>query len=335
MNNETVLSVVVPSYNIEDYIEKSIKSFLNIDKKYQEMFEVIIVNDGSKDKTVQVAEQLLSSQPFNNIRILNKKNGGHGSTINRGLVEAKGKYFKVIDGDDWVDKLAFEELLDKLNQIDCDMVITNYTEQYVHEKVSKLIQPINIGKANQVQSGVPDSRIPMHSITYKTSVLRDNQIMLTEGIFYVDIQYTLFPLKHIQSWVYYPLNVYQYLLGRTGQSVNINSYVKNVQHHLTVIESVLKFWKSLDKGTRLNDVVDTTIVNLLNMQIIINYCSTDSMKLTSQTLKMLSNYGFKFSYTKASKLSSSIILLYKYPFMGVVLRKVVNQKIRNQFGFEV
>lgn len=332
MNSEKVLSVVVPSYNIEDYIERSIQSFLEIDENYQEMFEVIIVNDGSKDNTVEVAERLIDNHPFDNIKVINKANGGHGSTINRGVLEAKGKYFKVIDGDDWVDKLAFEELLTKLSQIDYDMVITDYTEQYVLDNKVKLVQPIDIEVMNQVQTSIPNHRIPMHSITYKTSILRGNHITLTEGVFYVDIQYTLFPLNHVKKWIYYPLNVYQYLLGRANQSVNINSYIKNVSHHLIVLRSILDFYDTIFTSPILEYVVGQTLKQLIDLQWIISYLSDNNIELLKDTYQVIESSNYKYNLAEARKISKLIYLEQKYPIIKIVSTKVINKKLKSIYG---
>ena len=97
-----LLSIVIPAYNIRDYIHRNIESFQKVDDKFKDKFELLVVNDGSKDDTVEVLEQLLREENRLNIRIISKENGGHGSAVNRGIDEAVGKYLKIIDGDDWI-----------------------------------------------------------------------------------------------------------------------------------------------------------------------------------------------------------------------------------------
>ena len=118
---DKLVTIIVPMYNIEQYITKCIESFKQVDKKYYEHFEVIVVNDGSTDNSLQVVEDLITNSSHLNIRVVNKENGGHGSTINVGIKESKGKFFKVIDGDDWIDVPSFEKLLEELKGIDVDM----------------------------------------------------------------------------------------------------------------------------------------------------------------------------------------------------------------------
>ena len=175
---DKLLTIVVPTYNISEYIEKCINSFLEVNEKYYKDFEVIVVNDGSTDNSVQVVENLIINSNMD-LRIISKENGGHGSTINVGIAEAKGKYFKVIDGDDWIDISSFETLLEKLKTIDVDMVISNYTEQHVYNNSKKTIDFVGRIVTDVIVEGLPDRRIPMHALTYKTSILKNNDIRLS------------------------------------------------------------------------------------------------------------------------------------------------------------
>ena len=105
---EKILTVTVPSYNVEKFLENTLDSF--VDERVLDDIEVLIVDDGSKDKTAEIGRKYEEKYP-DTFRVISKENGGHGSTINRGIGEAKGKYFKVVDGDDWVDQDGFAELI--------------------------------------------------------------------------------------------------------------------------------------------------------------------------------------------------------------------------------
>ena len=161
---DKLVTIIVPMYNIEQYITKCIESFKQVDKKYYADFEVIVVNDGSTDNSLQVVEDLIINSCLN-IRLVNKENGGHGSTINVGIKESKGKFFKVIDGDDWIDVPSFEKLLEELKGIDVDMIITNYTEQHTYNQTEKEIVFSDILDCNKIYEGIPFKRIPMHALT--------------------------------------------------------------------------------------------------------------------------------------------------------------------------
>ena len=120
-----LLTIVVPSYNVQKYLRQTIESFL--DERVLERIEVLIVDDGSQDETAKIAMEYQIKFP-NSRRLISKENGGHGSTINRGIQEASGKYFKVVDGDDWVNTEDFVKLVEKLKNCNSDYVVTNYYE---------------------------------------------------------------------------------------------------------------------------------------------------------------------------------------------------------------
>ena len=121
---EKVLTITIPSYNVEAYLEECLESFVN--SEVMEEIEVLVVNDGSSDSTAEIAQRYADKYP-ETFRLINKENGGHGSTINTGIKEAKGKYFKVVDGDDWVDTRSFIRLVKVLKESEADIVASNYT----------------------------------------------------------------------------------------------------------------------------------------------------------------------------------------------------------------
>ena len=168
---DCLLTIVMPSYNIQDYILKGIESFQQVNPNHKEKFEVLIVNDGSTDDTEKVAKEVLGKDSLLNGRVITKENGGHGSTINRGIQEAKGKFFKVIDGDDWIIPAEFEKFLDALETTDVDMIITDFTEQHVYNDTAVRNDFIDKYEVGKTYTGIPDVRIPMHSVAYKTSIL--------------------------------------------------------------------------------------------------------------------------------------------------------------------
>ena len=127
------LSIIIPTYNVEKYIDRCLKSIL-LDSILEDI-ELIIVNDGSKDSSLQIARKY-EKEYKDTIIVIDKENGGHGSTINAGLKAATGKYTKVIDSDDWVNVDDFENFVKELKKLDCDLVITNYTRELVFSEES-------------------------------------------------------------------------------------------------------------------------------------------------------------------------------------------------------
>ena len=296
---DKLVTIIVPMYNIEQYITKCIESFKQVDKKYYADFEVIVVNDGSTDNSLQVVEDLITNSSCLNIRVVNKENGGHGSTINVGIKESKGKFFKVIDGDDWIDVPSFEKLLEELKGVDVDMVITNYTEQHIYNQTEKEIGFSEILDCNKIYEGIPLKRIPMHALTYKTSILKESRINISEKTFYVDMEYTLLPLQYVKSYVYIDLNVYQYFLGRKDQSMNLNVMKQKADHHNRVTKKILDYYEVIRFDKNLGPVVKNALTYLINKQcqlFIMNKNIEEASRLFSYAHKC--HYRWKYDHSK-------------------------------------
>lgn len=243
-----ILSIIVPSYNMEKYIARCLDSFI-----YDNMndIEVVVVNDGSKDNTLKIALTYEYKYP-NTFKVIDKENGGHGSTINKGIEVAQGKYFKVVDADDWVDTIALAKYVNILKDCNTELVATNYVEAYAETNKRVLIDFKNVEyNRNYSYKEIVEKniRIPMHSITYKTSTLKDNNIRLQEKTFYVDIEYNLLPVPFVKSIVFYDLSLYQYFLGRPDQSVSRNSLLKNYDHTIRVDKSIINYYNNKSMET--------------------------------------------------------------------------------------
>lgn len=237
---DKVLSVVIPAYNVERFLQDTLHSF--VDASVLDCVEVITVDDGSKDRTAEIAQQFAEKYP-DTFRLISKENGGHGSTINVGIQEARGKYFKVVDGDDWVDTEGFVTLVNALKSCDSDFVFTNYYEYY--EDVSET-KPVTFDylEPNRVYAFADvceQKLLPMHALVIKTSVLQENQIRLDEKCFYVDVEYVLFPVPFVKTVTFFDCYVYMYRLALDTQSVSIQGFQKHINDHLRVCYHLLEF----------------------------------------------------------------------------------------------
>ncbi|MEZ7737243.1 glycosyltransferase [Gemella sanguinis] len=324
---DKILSIIVPTYNIEQYIKKCIESFKKINEKYYSEFEVIVVNDGSTDNSVQLVESLMVDTALD-LRIISKENGGHGSTINVGITESKGKYFKVIDGDDWIDVSSFETLLEKLKTIDIDMVISNYTEQHVYNNSKKTIDFIERIVPNIVIEGLPDRRIPMHALTYRTSILKGNNIKISEKTFYVDMEYTLLPLKYVNNYIYYNLDVYQYFLGRPDQSMNINVMKEKYEHHNRVVKRVLDLYNEIKGNKKLEEIVENALEYLINKQCLL-FLMNNNKKGTYELFKYSDKCNFRYTFSKDRKTVGLLYINYKTKkIFNFIIEPIINKKVK-------
>ncbi|MFV0363784.1 MAG: glycosyltransferase family 2 protein [Suipraeoptans sp.] len=238
---DKILSIVIPSYNVEKYLEETLSSLI-IDDEHMNMFEALIVDDGSKDTTPDIASKYQEKYP-NTFRLISKENGGHGSTINVGIKESIGRYFKVLDGDDWFDTVNFKQLLDKLVSCDSDAVITNYYE--VDDNTRKE-SPVCFGtllsdEVTPIEEVLAKVQIPMHALVIKSAILKDNNIRMDENRFYVDVEYVLFPIPYIKDIVYFDTFIYKYRLAVVTQSVSMQGFQKHIQDHIDVALHLAEF----------------------------------------------------------------------------------------------
>ena len=261
-----LLSIVIPAYNVEKYLADAMKPYLEMSDPQR--VEVLIVNDGSKDKTLEVARRYEEKLP-GIVKVIDKKNGGHGSTINVGIQKATGKYFKVVDGDDWVDTKALEKMLEYMKNINSDMIATAYNMIYEDIQKEEEVHIRNVEYGKEYEFSVICEKIEyirMHSTIFKTSVLRENKIRLDEHCFYVDVEHDLLPLKWVKTITFYDEVFYQYRLGRPGQSVNMQSMIKNRENHERVIKRIVKYNRDNQLPETVRKYIDKKLDNMIGFQ---------------------------------------------------------------------
>lgn len=326
-----ILTITVPAYNVESYIKECLDSFV-INQILSDI-EVIIVNDGSTDNTVLIAEEYVQKYP-DTFKIVTKQNGGHGSTINVGINLAKGKYFKVIDGDDYVNRDGFISLVEKLKTLQSDLVLTNYywidhTTKKVHKKVTSTWKSAEYEKEYIFTEICKDLFLRMHGITVKTEIYRDNNIKIDENKFYVDQEYVLYLTPHIKTVTVINADVYMYRLGINGQSMNIKSMQKNVDQHYEVLTTLLKYYKDLQKWnlekSRL-EFLSKGLAAMVGSQIKIYLSFPMSKEYKKQIMKL--DHMLKKDYPKVYKSikqpAIKILRITKYTFyqFGVMGMKI-------------
>ncbi len=235
-----ILTIVIPSYNVEAFLEKTVNSFLA--EEIMDDIEILIVNDGSKDKTKEIGMHFEEQYP-QCVKLVDKENGGHGSTINKGLSIATGKYFKVVDGDDWVDTAAFVSYVKKLKNIKVDMVLTPFNEVYIPsmKTIKRATANVSTDKEYALSDVLGDigDCYQMHSITFRTAIIQ-GKLKITEHCFYVDQEYILLPLGAVEKVMFLDNTIYQYRLGDENQSVSVTSKQKNRAMHRKVVMRLLR-----------------------------------------------------------------------------------------------
>lgn len=322
---EKILSVIIPAYNVEMYIKKCLETFNQLDKTYKEKIEIIVVNDGSTDSTENIVLSYIRNKEIPVI-LINKENGGHGSAINKGIECSVGKYLKVIDGDDWIVPSEFEILIKKLIEVDVDIIITDYTEQHIYNNSTKRIS-WNYYKNKILEIDKLNERIQMHSLVYKSQIFKKNNIKITEKIFYVDMEYTLFPLAYAKDFIYLDLDIYQYFLGRKGQSVSLDSFLKNIDHHMKIIKSISKFKdEKINNTNNIKKIFNKTLNELLGRQMLLANIHINK----DEKINDINNFsGYKYKYNFKYKLASLLYLNHNTNYhFDCIFKLIANVKLK-------
>lgn len=255
-----LLSVAIPSYNSAAYMSKCIESLL----PGGEDVEILVIDDGSKDDTGKIADEYEKKYP-GIVRAIHQENAGHGGAVNAGIANATGLFFKVVDSDDWVGAEAYQKVLDTLRELaggehTLDMLISNF----VYDKVD-----VNRHKVMQYRHAFPQGRIfgweeikhlnvgqyiLMHSVIFRTKLLRECGVKLPEHTFYVDNLFVFEPLPAVKNMYYLDANFYHYYIGREDQSVNEKVMISRIDQQIRVNKQMIDFMASLKPKTMNKDL---------------------------------------------------------------------------------
>ena len=228
MLNIPVLSIIVPSYNMEKYLPKCLGSLV-VAPELMDRLEVLVVNDGSKDRTSEIAHDFASKWP-RTFKVIDKPNGNYGSCINAALPLATGVFVKVLDADDWFDTDAFEQFIKRLIDLQDplpDLVLTDYDEV---DEDGEILRHIVMPYAEGVRFTVSEflakwQGVQMHAIAYRTDLLRAMAYKQLEGVSYTDTEWAVLPISAVETAVRFPEVVYKYLVGRAGQTMDLSKRV--------------------------------------------------------------------------------------------------------------
>ena len=250
-----LLTVAIPCYNSAEYMAHAIESVLPAG----DPVEILIIDDGSRDESFSIAQDFERRYP-DLCRAIHKENGGHGDAVMTGIRHARGRYFKVLDSDDWFDSDAFVRVLKKLEATveregDIDLLLTNFVYDKVgakHKYVTRYTHTLPVDRV----FGWADTRpfhagkyIQMHSIVYRTSLLRECGLELPKHTFYVDELYAYVPLTMVERMLYVNENVYHYFIGRADQSVQEDIMISR-------IDQAIRVQRMMVSSVKLSDIPD-------------------------------------------------------------------------------
>lgn len=253
---QKVLSVSVAAYNAAATLREALEPFTA--DGVRERVEVLVVNDGSKDNTPEIAQEYQDRFP-GTFRLISKENGGWGSTLNTGIRAATGKYFKQLDADDYYSKENLPDFLDFLEKTDADMAYSpfvTFEDQSggIYRIVGELLGDYRFFPTDRV---IPLSEcenfVPaMHTLTVRTSVLQNSDIFITEHCFYTDVEFVLKSYHLCKTVAFYKMPVYYYRLARDGQSMSLAGVRKHYRDHEKMLLTMLEYYTEnvMDKATQ-------------------------------------------------------------------------------------
>lgn len=281
------LSVCIPSYNMETYLSRNLDSFLG--SEYAAELELIIVNDGSTDRTLEIANTYKSRYP-DVVIVIDKPNGHYGSCVNAALKIARGKYFRIVDADDWVDTDALNTMIRTLRDVDTDAVYTKYCNYYEQDGTFVINDdPLRLswGKPLDLNDIKFDKYAHMHQISYLTQFLRDIEYKQTEGVCYTDTEYVFKPLIQAKSIYCIDIVLYQYYIGRNDQSMSPSVLMKNFSHLRTVLLSILDYPKPANTNINYRFLFERYVHTLFGMLVDCLYASKCTNKNWNRELRSI------------------------------------------------
>lgn len=307
------ISFAIPCYNSQDYMAHAIESIL----PGGEDVEIIIVNDGSKDDTLKIAREYEGRYP-DIVRVVDKENGGHGDAVTAGLTHASGSYFKVVDSDDWVDEESLHKILALLRRFqdegeEIDMLVSNYVYEKVGVEHKKCIHYRNVLPQDEIFHWQDighfriDQYILMHSVIYRTDLLKLIQLRLPKHTFYVDNIYVYYPLPHVRKMYYLDVDFYRYYIGREDQSVNEKVMISRVDQQIYVTKTMIDMYD-------LNKISSKKLKNYMINYLAIMMTVSSILLIRSKKQENLAKKKELWTYLKKKDLK--VFLKIRYGILG-------------------
>lgn len=329
------LTIIIPTYNVSKYINQCLDSLI-ADKEILDDLEILVINDGSTDDSGLKAQVYADRYP-GSVTVINKENGGHGSAVNVGIERANGQYLRILDSDDWVKTDGFSRQVQfiknqqKGKEVDC--IINPYEEVWENGKIVLYDFPAlkkyegSIGLKPLADNGY----FPfIWNATFRTQLYRENNIPhVDEGIFYDDIEYSVYVLPFLKTVKYLPDVIYQYRLGTMGQSVNPRNKVKRQWMYEQVLESIDKYRQKEYVGEDAKRLIEIRMAMMVGADCDIYMVWSDQTKAKAELRKLLNKYRDipirKYANRKLRLLSATHLVGYR------LVRMYYKNKIKREW----
>ena len=276
-----ILTISIAAYNVEKYIHETLFPFTQM--KHKDEIEVLIIDDGSSDKTAELGEQYVHQYP-STFKVIKKQNGGWGSTVNVGIEQATGKYFRILDGDDYFNSQHMDEYIEWLDKNNADLVITpfvkfdNKTGAIFEENYFEFKSSIRTQNYSNIANSYD---LTMASCAIRTQLLKQSKVKITEKCFYTDNEYMFLVGSLIKTYSYFNKAIYYYRYGTEGQSINISSRIKHYQDHEKVVLKILDLYLNYSGELIIKQSLRRKLIEVIVSQYVIYWslpCSKENKK---------------------------------------------------------
>ena len=252
---EKTLTISVACYNVGQFLRKTLDSL--IAPEIMDELEVLVVNDGSSDDTAEIAREYEEKYP-QTFRLVDKANGGYGSTLNYSMPAARGRYFKQLDGDDWYNTEGLVRLVRFLRTATADIVLNGRTEV---DQEGVAMHTVNVWDSLYAEkydgqtvrlSTLEPFVYGIWVVTYRTALLQEHPFTLPEKQLYTDRMFITYPIPWIRTVAFQNYDVYCYRTGHEGQSVSTENRIRHAREAISGFETLLDYYEQLGGMPRSN-----------------------------------------------------------------------------------
>ena len=342
---DKILSVIIPSYNSLHYLDKCLGSLV-CEKDITDKLDVIVVNDGSTDGSEKICDKYINMYP-DSFSLISKENGGHGSAINAGSAQARGKYMKVLDADDWFATENIPAFVEKLENTNADVVLTcHHTIDISTGEIKNWRNfPDEYGKEYTLEEIMEnwkgfDRSLTFHGITYRTDFYKEKSIKLSEKVFYEDHEYATYPCCFAKTILPLDLFIYEYRIGDVSQSVSAENQLKRIKHTFIVISRLMKEKANVTEPWGAAYVDKKTHLLLLSYLVTTMLCDPDRTRGCARGIRMMDYvrrkspavYDMSINHFKILKLMNRMNI--SYEGYNRILRSGLYNKLRHNKSFD-
>jgi glycosyltransferase involved in cell wall biosynthesis len=249
IEQQPILSIAVPTFNMEKWLEKNLATYY--DAALIGRLEVLMLNNASEDrsKEIMVGFEAKCPQIF---KLVDRDSRGYGSSINDAMQRAQGKYFRIVDADDWVDTAQLVKLVDALERCEADVVLTDYQIVNMQDGSTTPVRAADKGvEYGTVFTGWEECirLLPsIHSTTYKTELLRKSGFYMQDKMFFVDEEYVVLPYLYAKTAICYPFDIYRYQVANPAQSTSPKNRAKYFEHREKVLKRLIEAYNAAQQA---------------------------------------------------------------------------------------